>query len=429
MASQRIVLTSPWKLGLFVFLLVVGTGFGLIYAYMELFGGSFDLSDEKTLNNAYMVLGGVAGLALLGYISVITSARPLDRVVRGSRQREQLLKKFGAIQDPRNADPEDFEDIPALASVLARWTEDSLSASDAQLTADHQRNAMVALSDQARNASGDALQLHAEEETPELTALVDAINGFVRSNAQSAEPERALDNDSEDAIRTILACEDELDGFVHSISDQASKIASQGTAKSPVSGEMQDRVRGQGERLATLRQTLENLAEEANKLAIGLALQVSRLGENDSEIVQLTEDIRSLSTRYQRAASEMRLCESDQEATIRGLLGGGGDTDSASMVLDQNAEALREVMDRMRGSMNSLRALVGAPAPASYAAAPIATPEPMAFAEPLSAPEVVEDAPQARIYEIAELGGREIDIDEDAAGTIYDLEHFGAVEL
>ena len=39
MASPRIVVTSPWKLGLFVFLLVVGTGFGLVYAYLELLGG------------------------------------------------------------------------------------------------------------------------------------------------------------------------------------------------------------------------------------------------------------------------------------------------------------------------------------------------------------------------------------------------------
>ena len=45
-AAQRIVLTSPWKLGLFVFMLVAGTGFGLIYAYMELFGGEIDLRNE-----------------------------------------------------------------------------------------------------------------------------------------------------------------------------------------------------------------------------------------------------------------------------------------------------------------------------------------------------------------------------------------------
>ncbi len=446
MASQRIVLTSPWKLGLFVFLLVVGTGFGLIYASIELFGVSIDLTNQETLEQAYMVLGGVALLALLGYIAVVSSARPLDRVVRGGRKREQLIKKFGQIEDPQDADPDEFEDLPALASVLERWTQDSIAANDAQLTVAQQRELIAGLTAQIQTNDAEGLALAPEQELPELKALVDAFNqhiaqvasrAAVQSEAAALPVTPALDPATEEAIRDLLACETELAGFVRSVAEHAGQLAQQAGGGPAIStAGAADEVRAQAERIVTIRTTLEQLAEEANKLAIGMALQISRLGDAGNEMLDTAESVRSLSVRYQRVAADLRLCENDQANLARSLAGmptGGessGSTSPLAMILDQNAEGLREVLGRLRRPLDVLRAAIGHSMTATTAAAK-PTPAAPAATQTVSTPAPrAAEAAEGRIYEMAELGGREIAGNaQPGSETVYDLEQFGAVEL
>lgn len=128
MASPRIVVTSPWKLGLFVFLLVTACGFGLIYAYFELFGGNLDFQSTEALQNFYYVCGGVALLGLLGYLAVVSAAQPADRVAHFGRRRRQLMKKASKVDDPTQIDLEEFQDEPTLAAVLERWRRDRETA-------------------------------------------------------------------------------------------------------------------------------------------------------------------------------------------------------------------------------------------------------------------------------------------------------------
>ena len=243
MAAQRIVLTSPWKLGLFVFILVAGTGFGLIWAYIEIFGGQIDLRDEKVLRLAYVVLGASPALGLFGYIAVVSSARPLDRVVRQSRQREQLIKRFGKIQDPRMIEIEDFDDEPALKVVLERWAEQAAAASDARLNSASQNEALAHSPRSSARAKPSDFDPEIEESTPDLDALVDAIKGIVTT----ARPGDAMEDLSRPfprrqpwpmvtglrsarrgamRPRSSCVCEQELEGFVRSVAEHAAEIAS-----------------------------------------------------------------------------------------------------------------------------------------------------------------------------------------------------------
>jgi hypothetical protein len=149
------------------------------------------------------------------------------------------------------------------------------------------------------------------------------------------------------------------------------------------------------QRIAQLRTTLETLAEEANRLSINAALQVSRLGESGTDLLAVTEEIRSVSTRYQRLAGDLRLCENDQEMVAAALddltarASGSGDDERASaglsadsigqvaMVLDQNAGGLKEIATRLARRLQALQRAMGLPV------------------EPLDAPEVQVDRPTA----------------------------------
>lgn len=464
MTAQRIVLTSPWKLGLFVFLLVAGTGFGLLYAYLELFGGQVEvvvdnlqvldqqirLSGEMTVRDAYLVLGAVALLSLIGYIAVVTSARPLDRVVRGGRKREQALKRLGAVQDPREVDPEDFEDEPQIVHLLERWTIDAQRANDAQLDAASQRETLSRLIAQVRDAANAGVMLEASSEDPAVNALVTSINELVEESVQAAAPPvNAADSAWNgqrgaigDAVQQVTLAESELAGFVHSVAQRAGGIAqvaqllSQSDASGTVTpvGTAFEGAQTTGKRLTQLRSTLEELAEQANKLAITMALQLNRLGDAGNEMIDTVEEVRTLSTRYQRLVADLRLCENDHVSTLQSLRDAGGNapaSDAAAlatlrdeaMVLDQNAEALREVLGQMRVPLAKLRSAVGQAEPPRVE---VAAAHPAPFPGP-AAPAAPQTATDDHIYEIAELGGHRID--EDEGEKVYELQEFGAVEL
>ena len=137
MSAQRIVVTSPWKLGLFVFLLVAACGFGLIYAYFAFFGGRLDFSNPEALRNFYAVCGSVAFLGLLGYLAVVSAAQPANLVANEGRHRRNLMKKAAKIQDPGEVDLSAFQDEPTLVAILERWRqegkkEDGISRRDSQ---------------------------------------------------------------------------------------------------------------------------------------------------------------------------------------------------------------------------------------------------------------------------------------------------------
>lgn len=476
MAAQRIVLTSPWKLGLFVFLLVAGTGFGIIYAYMEVFGGQIDLRDEKVLRNAYFVLGGVALLGLLGYIAVVSSARPLERVVRNSRNREQLMKKFGKIQDPRMINIEDYEEEPALKVVLERWSEQAGVASDARLNNASQNEALAQLTTQIRESGASDFHPEIEESTPDLDALVDAIKGFATtamlepSAAHEPVPQmsaasKPISGDAWEGERSIwhaaagqlFRCEQELEGFVRSVADHASEIASRTGALSKNSGAFPreaamavNDMRRNGTRMDKIRQASELLAEEVNKLAMALGLALSRAGETGQQYMDVADGLRTLSAQYQRIAVEAETAASEQTESLDKLTSMEVSTlDSTAanaltqqaMALDQHAEALGELLGRFRAPMQQIRSL----APELAAANPPPEQKPVATPSPAKAelPETgnntrdfgmaAEPAPSSngeRVYEMAELGGREFQAEAGAAEDhVYDLNEFGAVEL
>ena len=464
MASQRIVLTSPWRLGLFVFLLVVGTGFGLVYAYVELFGWSVDMKDPETVRYAYMVLGGVAAVGLLGYIAVVTSSRPLDRVVRGSKAREQAIKRLGKVSDPRDVGTEEFDDEPVLAKVIERWASEVEASSVAQLDAASRREAITVLTKAlAEAAPGEDVAIAPEYETPELMALAAAIGDYAQAAAPEPEAPAPTATESEwdrcredvaSAVEGLGEAEAELEAFVPSIASRAGQLAeaAQRLASTDASGAVSAEVvnavssaQQNAEKVTAIREALENLAEESNKLAITMALQLSRLGEAGGEMLDTAEGVRSLSTRYQRLAADLRMCEIEQASTLSRVqqLGGHGNAVDSSaarqlvqeaMGLDQNAEVLREVLGKLQDPLSTLRRLTGVVASSAAVAdsapvpsAPVAPPVPESVDAPSAPAPAVES--DERIYDIAELGGRPLDGPGGGGGSVHELQEYGAVEL
>jgi hypothetical protein len=469
-AAQRIVITSPWKLGLFVFLLVVGTGFGLIYAWLRLFGGALELDNSIWLKHFYTVCGAVAGLGLTGYLSVVAAARPLEGVMRGKQQRERLLKAFGKIKNPADANLEDFDAVPALAHALERWQQDSINASDAQTTLHTQREAISQLASRVREL-GDQDSLMARQNDDELSPLVDSINLLVEqvrnASGQPAAAAAASRNGDGDfgAARSawqssspeLRQHQAQLLGFARSI-QQSSQLLSSHAQMAPADGSSSGRVSPVGqlsarsvERLRELRHKIEALAEESSRLAIQAALHVSRLGESGGGLVPVTEEIRAVSTRYQRLVPDLRLCENDAEMILAmagdsGSATGGGSSGNQHLAaaLGQDAGGIQQVANGLAAALRRLAGAFGEPIPSAAvepvalvatpivqtapAAAPVAQQAPAAAPVPPVARRAPAAAPvvEEEVFELDALGGHELDADGQ---PIYDLMEFGAAEV
>jgi hypothetical protein len=470
---------------LFVFLLVVGCGFGLIFAYLTYFGGSLDFANERALQTFYIVCGSVAVLGLLGYIAVVSSARPMEGVARGNKRREKLLKRFGQIRDVRDVNLKDFAGEPALQDVLERWLADSGAASDALRDMATQRQAIASLTQNLTATAGEALSPPVGNQ-PELSALVESINNLIRElpgSGRSLADGDAAPVQSQRVGAQLHDAQLQIFGFADSIAHSADELRDlQGELGGGPSraGGISDALARATQRLAHSRQTLEALCDESNRLAIAAALQVSRLGEPGAELLRVTEAIRSLSTQYQRLAAELRQSEGDHEALAAewarqaphaGRSGAATPASEAlreiTMILDQSVGGLEELAAQLAQDAQALTGIAPQPRPqrAPRARRPaVATVQPEIEAPALrvvpqpplppdptparkaapsaqaaprhSAPVVPISAPRKpveivqseidEIYEMAELGGRELD---ESGEPIYELLEFGAVQI
>lgn len=458
MGSQRIVFTSPWKLGLFVFLLVVGCGFGLIYAYLQFFGGSLEFKDERALLAFYAAAGGVALLGLLGYVAVVSAAQPMDRIVSGGRRRSNLLKELSKVEDPREVDTEHFESDPDLGAVVERWRAHRLAGCEAEEALQRHREMLSAFVTQLREAAQGGGAIAAEGAEGAVAALVATTNSLLEELAQlRAQPPAAAPSvgQASDSLRAAWRDgSDRLRRHQRDVARFAAAIAGNGEQLAAAAVQPSRATRGESrsvspvvptvedllldsnlgstcqrnrERVGTLRQQLETLAEEANALAITAALQVSRMGDHASSLLPLTEQIRNLSTRFQKASADLKLCEYDQEATatqvaglaqrvvrdwnrVAGAAGGGqgaagvdvtqfaGSIGRAAAGLSQLAQALAGDIDRLEGALGdgSVAPLAGdSPAATADLSRPASAP----FI-PVPPPPMAELAPEEQLARI-----------------------------
>jgi hypothetical protein len=345
--SQRIVLTSPWRLGLFVFILVVGCGFGLIYAYLQFFGGTLQFTDQRSVTAFYGVAGGVALLGLLGYLAVVSAAQPLDKVVSGGKRRQTLLKDLARVEDPRELDGPAYEADPDLAAIVERWRAHRVSGCEAEEALSRQREALSALVTQLRQAAETGTPIAAEGAEGAMAALAGTANRLITEIGEL----RAAHGHAGSAVTAMREAWHEGSARLHrhyrdlqrfaatiaSNSQQLSQVSAAGpasTASGPrlavpsaedllLDSNLGTTCQRNRDRIAALRGQLEALSEEANGLAINAALQVSRMGDHGAHLLPVTEQVRAVSTRFQKAAADLRVCEYDQEATstqIQGLL-------------------------------------------------------------------------------------------------------------
>ena len=368
MDRKKPTLTSPWKVGFLVALLLVVTAIGVSYFITGTFGVTWHwihvggLSpDTWTFNLGAFVeemaplLALTALLAFASYILVAGAVRRYKAYVDSGAEYKQILKSIKTIDDLESDDltdrlkshPELREFMMSVKHRVAAMERNQTDRERKQAPADSSAKAdvMSRLSsecsalNEAIHAGRDGFPSEIALTIPELKALERSLRAFIISTPEPAttDPtaERALDDlrgSMRDAVsglrRDLAAC-----GAGAKEVETALQTVNAGLKSAP--GRPADSAAEVQKRVDSIASALGTLGEETKRIAIAAALQAS--GGPEADAIKLAEELRTTATRFNAVAQHWR----ETAPALKAALG------AAAPVSDGTAAAMAGVAKRV----------------------------------------------------------------------------------
>jgi len=375
-------LTSPWKIGFFVSLLLlamsIGVGFlitrsfGLSWSWIELADGSwnswsFDLN--AFVSEMVPLVTLVPLFSLVSYFLVTNAVRRYKTYVDSGADYMNLVQSMREIEDlDDDATIRKLSNHPQLRDLLLNTRNRVVErerAVEEKERALEKRSAKATPSEQLASESsilasaivtareggfGDSLAVS----IPELKQIEEAI----RDNLLDAPPAAAAPSAHDDRLVQARAALVDVSSTMNEVIDAVAGEADQ--VQSAARG-LEARLRqGPAKKgapagnMGAVAAELEALGEEAKGLAISAAMEAS--DDGGAEVVAFAEELRAIALRATQAASKV---------TAAAAAGGAGGADATgqatlwverSVVLAQSVHALRE---QLGGALAALRDKLG----------------------------------------------------------------------
>jgi hypothetical protein len=336
------VLTSPWKIGFFVSLMLVFVGIGVAYFFSRTMGTAWSwpqLSEWQVIVNNVMHGEGVfvevwpiyvlvGASSLISYLVITQGVRKYKRYLDSGHDYKQLLSTIHQIEDLNDTDrigelrnhPElreflhrirhEHEDRAQMMDEREKALESSVMATEKkkeeEITSDL-NDQCGRLIEAVVRSHGTSFPKNIDITLPELKRVEDAIRNTLSRQA-SADlgtidvPQQTVDveglwKELDETSRVARDLEKEVSGLT---SSESINSGDADMAKRDLDGLM-----ASCDALGKLSNSLDTLSEDSRSVAINTALQAGSGQSTQNDLVKLAEDVKEMAAQYGELAKTL----------------------------------------------------------------------------------------------------------------------------
>lgn len=384
--DRKPVLTSPWKIGTLVALMLTATSFGVGY-YMvkiyniDLYWLSSDISrwgvdSYQFFREIYPAAAGVMLLALFSYFVIASAVRRYKYYLNSGQDYRKMISLADSIDDLTNpAQIARLSEYPELQEVLRNYgaqireisegmesREEDMRSVDLEVEIDSilQGNGMnetlvegkwwavIAKKVQVRieeNASGT------EEISKQSEAARQAVGRASLSCGKVVETASGASENILDIVRAV--------GQLNAV---AEGLGSGGSAAAPAAGASPDAVSAMETAAAALEErgtVIHELSEESNGLALNMALMAAKGEASEKDLAALAEKVRSSAEKFGKLGRELEglartiTDNSRMVGTGSGATVGNPDASRGVLEISEKIESCTRALQQKMTSMSS----------------------------------------------------------------------------
>lgn len=321
------VLTSPWKIGLFVALMLLVTGFGVGYYLARIYGinptwlrpdtSRWIIDSYEFFREMYPLAAGVVVIALSSYFAIASAVRRYRHYLDSGQDYRRMISLAGSIDDLTNpAQIARLSRFPELQNVLRNYGDQIREISE-QLDDRQSENRPADLEAEIDSVLGGNPVTETLAEDTWWTPVVRKVEAALRASAQASSGAAGRwDETRQAASRAALACGRVMESAAGASEDIIEIITAAGrlgesvrdcgrpagAASAPVSGAPV------GAKIETIMLAVQDLeqsgremyrfSEESNGQALTIALMAARGNANEHDLAQCAEKVRMTAEQF-----------------------------------------------------------------------------------------------------------------------------------